>query len=74
MKQNEHFLLSTGNDDLFCIHHERNEVANLFEQKSSIELRWKPNAFLVMGDDIFLGGVSTQILRANGIFRLCYVC
>lgn len=67
-------LLSSANDALFCIHQEDTRMDNSFVEKSRLELNWKPNCFVVVGDDVFLGGVSSKILRANGIFRMFYVC
>lgn len=67
-------LLSSANDALFCIHQEENRLENLFVEKSRLELNWKPNCFVVIGEDVFLGGVSSGILRANGIFRMFCVC
>ena len=43
-------------------------------EKSRLELNWKPNCFVVIGEDVYLGGVSSGILRANGIFRMFCVC
>ena len=47
-----------------------NTELSLFQEVERIELRWKPNCFVIIGDDVYFGGLSKDVLRANGAFRV----
>ena len=43
-----------------------------FHEKKRLRLKWKTNGFEVVGDDVFLVGVSPSILRVSSyIFLVC---
>lgn len=72
-KGNHHYILSTGNDLLFTVHEETNQEYSVFSEKSRLEMKWKANCFIVVDDAVFFGGLSNQILCANGVFRCSFV-
>ena len=61
-------MLSAGADCIFAIHKETDNKKHIFQELSRLELKWKPNAVEMVGDDVFIGGASKFILRVNGMF------
>ena len=64
-----HLLLSSGCDGLFSVQKQEGEA---FREKKRLRLKWKTNGFEVIGDDVFLVGVSPSMLRVSSyIFLVC---
>lgn len=43
-----------------------------FHEKKRLRLKWKTNGFEVVGDDVFIVGVSPSMLRVSSyIFLVC---
>ena len=73
-RDNHHYICSTGNDLLFTIHEETNKDIYLFNEKIRLDMKWKTNSFIMIDDTIYFGGLSNQILCADGLFRFyCYL-
>ena len=51
------------------VHEETNKDVYLFNEKIRLDMKWKANAFIIIDDTIYFGGLSNQILCANGLFR-----
>ena len=60
-------MLSAGADCIFAIHKEVESKKHKFQELSRLQLKWKPNTVEIIGDDVFIGGASKFILRANGM-------